>query len=70
MSRVRPLFIRAARLAVAGLFLAACIAKIRDPEAFALAVSRYRILPGEKAVFMNPLTSFGDIDAFVGRIHG
>ena len=47
MSRVRPLFIWAARLAVAGLFLAACIAKIRDPEAFALAVSRYRILPDE-----------------------
>ena len=47
MSRVRPLFIWAARLAVAGLFLAACIAKIRDPEAFALAVSRYRILPAE-----------------------
>lgn len=34
------------------------------------AHGRYRILPGEKAVFMNPLTSFGDIDAFVGRIHG
>ena len=47
MSRVRPLFIWAARLAVAGLFLAACIAKIRDPELFALAVNRYRILPGE-----------------------
>ena len=47
MSRVRPLFIWAARLAVAGLFLAACIAKIRNPEAFALAVSRYRILPAE-----------------------
>ena len=47
MSRVRPLFIWAARLAVAGLFLAACIAKIRNPEAFALAVSRYRILPDE-----------------------
>jgi hypothetical protein len=46
MNRVRPVFIWLARLAVAGLFLAACIAKIRDPEAFALAVHRYRILPG------------------------
>ena len=47
MSRVRPVFLALARLAVAGLFLAACIAKIRDPAAFALAVHRYRILPGE-----------------------
>ena len=47
MSRVRPAFLGLARLAVAGLFLAACIAKIRDPAAFALAVHRYRILPGE-----------------------
>ena len=47
MSRVRPVFLGLARLAVAGLFLAACIAKIRDPAAFALAVHRYRILPGE-----------------------
>ncbi|NCA82520.1 MAG: DoxX family protein [Opitutae bacterium] len=47
MSRVRPVFLGLARLAVAGLFLAACIAKIRDPGAFALAVHRYRILPGE-----------------------
>lgn len=45
MSRVRPVFIWLGRLAVAGLFLAACIAKIRDPESFALAVHRYRILP-------------------------
>lgn len=47
MSRVRPLFIGLARFAVAGIFLAACIAKIRNPELFALAVHRYRILPGE-----------------------
>ncbi len=30
----------------------------------------YRILPGEKAVFMNPLTRFPDIDAFLAGIHG
>ena len=47
MSRVRPAFIWLARLAVAGVFLGACLAKIRDPELFALAVNRYRILPGE-----------------------
>ncbi len=47
MSRVRSTFIWLARLSVAGLFLAACIAKIRNPELFALAVHRYRILPGE-----------------------
>ena len=47
MNRARPAFIWLARLAVAALFLGACIAKIRDPEAFALAVNRYRILPGE-----------------------
>jgi hypothetical protein len=46
MTRARPVFIGLARLAVGGLFLAACLAKIRDPEAFALAVHRYRILPG------------------------
>lgn len=34
------------------------------------AHGHYRILPGEKAVFMNPLTSFSDIDAFISRIHG
>lgn len=45
MTRVRPGFIWLARLAVAALFLGACVAKIRDPEAFALAVNRYRILP-------------------------
>lgn len=47
MKRVRPAFIWLARLAVAALFLGACIAKIRDPEAFALAVNRYRLLPAE-----------------------
>ena len=52
MSRVRPVFLALARLAVAGLFLAACIAKIRDPAAFALAVHRYRILPGEWVNFV------------------
>ena len=52
MSRIRPLFIWLARLAVAALFLGACIAKIRDPEGFALAVSRYRILPD---VLVNPV---------------
>lgn len=30
----------------------------------------YRVLPGEKAVFFNPLTRFEDIDAFIARIHG
>ncbi len=47
MSRLHPAYLWLARIAVAGLFLAACIAKIRDPELFALAVNRYRILPGE-----------------------
>lgn len=47
MKPVRPWFIWLARLAVAGLFLGACITKIRDPAAFALSVQRYRILPGE-----------------------
>ena len=47
MSRVRPAFIWLARLAVAAIFLGACVAKIRDPAAFALAVNSYRILPGE-----------------------
>ena len=46
MKPVRPLFLWLARIAVAAVFLGACIAKIRDPEAFALAVNRYRILPG------------------------
>ena len=50
MSRTRPVFLWLARLAVASLFLGACLAKIRDPEGFALAISRYRILPG---VFVN-----------------
>lgn len=30
----------------------------------------YRLLPGEKAVFMNPLTDHRHIDEFVGRLHG
>lgn len=47
MSRIRPLFIWLARFAVAAIFLMACIAKIRNPELFALAVHRYRLLPGE-----------------------
>ena len=47
MKRVRPAFIWLARLGVAAIFLGACVAKIRDPAAFALAVNRYRILPGE-----------------------
>ena len=47
MKRTRPVFLWLARLAVAALFLGACLAKIRDPEAFALAVNRYRLLPGE-----------------------
>ena len=47
MKRTGTGFIWLARLAVAALFLGACLAKIRDPEGFALAVSRYRILPGE-----------------------
>ena len=55
MKQARPLFIWLARLAVGGLFLAACLAKIRDPEAFALAVNRYRILPGE---FVNLVAVF------------
>lgn len=34
------------RLALAAVFVAAACAKIADPAAFALAVSRYHILPG------------------------
>ncbi|NLB64850.1 MAG: DoxX family protein [Lentisphaerae bacterium] len=51
MIRARPLFLWLARLAVAGIFLGACAAKIRDPEAFALAVYRYRLLPD---ILINP----------------
>ncbi len=47
MNRIRPAFLWLARLSVASLFLAACITKIQHPEAFALAVHRYRILPSE-----------------------
>ena len=46
MKRPRSPFIWLARLAVAGVFLGACLAKISDPESFALAVHRYRLLPG------------------------
>ncbi|MDR0993464.1 MAG: DoxX family protein [Verrucomicrobiota bacterium] len=42
---VRPFYIWVARLAVGGLFLAACLSKIHDPQAFALVVYRYRLLP-------------------------
>ena len=45
MKPVRPLFWWLSRIAVAAIFLGACIAKIRDPAAFALSVYRYRILP-------------------------
>jgi uncharacterized membrane protein YphA (DoxX/SURF4 family) len=45
VNRPRPIFLWLARLAVGGLFVGACIAKIRDPVAFALAILRYRILP-------------------------
>jgi len=31
---------------------------------------RYRMLPGEKAVFMNPLTGYAEMDRFLGRLHG
>jgi glutamate/tyrosine decarboxylase-like PLP-dependent enzyme len=34
------------------------------------AHGRYRTLPGEKAVFMNPRTRFENIDAFTARVHG
>ncbi len=47
MIGIRRAYVWAARLAVAAIFLGACIAKIRDPESFALAVHRYRLLPGE-----------------------
>ena len=47
MSPARTVFIWLARIAVAAIFLIACIAKIRNPELFALAVHRYHILPGE-----------------------
>ena len=47
MKSARPLFGWLARLALAAIFLGACLAKIRDPAAFALAVHRYRLLPSE-----------------------
>jgi len=45
MSRTGPVALLC-RLALAGIFIAAACAKIADPAAFALAVSRYHILPG------------------------
>lgn len=33
-------------------------------------VGRWEPLPGEKAVFMNPMTDPADIDAFIARLHG
>lgn len=42
----RALLLAACRLLLAGLFLWAASLKIADPAAFALAVSRYHILPG------------------------
>lgn len=54
-AQVRSGFIWLARIAVAAIFLGACIAKIRNPELFALAVHRYRILPGQ---FVNLVALF------------
>ena len=54
-AQVRTGFIWLARIAVAAVFLVACIAKIRNPELFALAVHRYRILPGQ---FVNLVALF------------
>ena len=45
MSRARIILVWVARLAVAGMFIGACLAKIAAPESFALAVHRYRLLP-------------------------
>ena len=42
---IRPFFIWLCRLAVAGMFIGACIAKIAAPDQFALAVYRYQLLP-------------------------
>jgi hypothetical protein len=33
-------------------------------------LGRYRQIPGEKAVFMNPATNRDAIDAFIGNIRG
>ena len=48
----RALLVAAGRLLLAGLFLWACSLKIADPAAFALAVSRYHLLP---AALVNPV---------------
>ena len=45
--QARTVFIWLARVSVAAIFLGACLTKIQDPESFALAVQRYRLLPGE-----------------------
>lgn len=45
MNRARIILVWVARLAVAGMFIGACLAKIAAPESFALAVHRYRLLP-------------------------
>ena len=45
MKRLLRIFPLAARLVLAAVFLWAAWGKIADPEAFALAVYRYRILP-------------------------
>lgn len=34
------------------------------------SLGRYRRIPGEKAVFMNPLTTYREIDAFIPLLHG
>ena len=48
--RVCSLLALLCRLVLAAIFLRACVVKIADPAAFALAVSRYHILP---APFIN-----------------
>jgi hypothetical protein len=46
---------RVARLALAAVFVWAACVKIAHPDAFALVVSRYPILVGPLAVFVNPV---------------
>lgn len=46
MTNIRSGWQAAARLALGAVFVAAALAKIDDPHGFALAVSRYRLLPG------------------------
>lgn len=52
MKSSRPIWWWLARLVLAAVFIGASLAKIRDPEGFALAVHRYRLLPG---VAINPV---------------